>query len=111
MLKLSPAETMVCIGARISYGLLFTSGNIVVQRFFSGLTLKLLSLFFYFVTMVLLILPGIGVVALLMFLDIQIIPANVQIFSALILCNLLVSLVTVFICRNMLEYSEMNYPG
>jgi type IV secretory pathway TrbD component len=111
MLKLSPAETMVCIGARISYGLLFTSGNIVVQRFFSGLTLKLLSLFFYFVTMVLLILPGIGVVALLMFLNIQILPANLQIFSALILCNLLMSLAAVFLCRNMLEYSEVNYPG
>ena len=71
ILKLSPAETGACILARISFGLLFTSGNIVVQRFFSGLTLKLLSLLFYFITMIVLILPGVGIAFLITFMNVK----------------------------------------
>jgi hypothetical protein len=111
ILKLSPAETGACILARISFGLLFTSGNIVVQRFFSGLTLKLLSLLFYFITMIVLILPGVGIAFLITFMNVKIFSPNIQIFLALTLCNILVSFAATFLCRNMLEYSELNYPS
>lgn len=109
ILKLSPAETVFCIFARISFGLLYTSGNIMVQRFFSGLTIKLLALLLYFLTMVLLILPGVGITILLTVMNVQILSPNVQIFLVLTLCNVLVSLVVTFLCRNMLEYSELNF--
>ncbi len=109
LLHLSPMETGACILARISYGLLFTAGNIVVQRFFSGLTIKLLSLLLYFIVMVLLVLPGVGVAAILTMSGLQLLPGNLQIFLVLSLFNLLLTFVATFISRNMLEYSELNF--
>ncbi len=109
IIKMTPMDLITCILARISFGLLFTAGNIVVQRFFSGITIKVLVLFLYFLVMILLVLPGIGLVLLITVTNVQLLPMNVQIFLVLALCNSLVSLIAIFICRNMLEYSELNF--
>ena len=81
MLKLGPAETIVCIGARN-----FLRCSLPATSWYSGFSrsdIKAVVVVLYFVTMVLLILPGIGVVFPLMFLNIRILPAN-SVFSVLI---------------------------
>lgn len=109
LLKMDAAETATCILARISFGLLFTAGNILVERLFSGMTVKILVMIIYFVVMVILVIPGVAAAITVTLAEVSLLPQNVLIFSTLTVCNVLVSLIVTFLCRNMLEYAELNY--
>ena len=58
ILQMSPWGIVVCVFARISYAFLFQSGNLLLERFWSGAS-KALILFLYFLILILLTLPGI----------------------------------------------------
>lgn len=104
----SPVETVMCIVARMSFFLLFTAGNLAVERFFSGLTVKWLALIIYFILMIIIAVPGIaaGVV-----LGTAAVPFGVfmlNMLTGMTLGNAVIGLVLLAVCQNVLQYAELN---
>lgn len=106
ILSLSPVETVCCIGARLTFELLFTTGNIVVERVFGTVSSKVLVFFFYFLVLILMAAPGIAAGVLLMTL--ATLPEMVGLFLGMGTVNILISLLALFLCRNLLQYAELN---
>jgi hypothetical protein len=103
----SPLDTALCIIARLSFTLLFTSVNIAVERLWGGVTSKSLILFLYFAMMVVMAVPGIVLAAVLATASPEA-GQNAAIFTALTVCNIPIGLLVMFLCRGMLEYAELN---
>lgn len=108
LLNLKPMILIACILARISLGLLFTSANILVQRYFSGIVSKLLKFIIYFLVIIVLLIPDVIVASLLTFKNPQFLQVDTLIFLSISLINLLLSILVIFVSKNMLKYSEMN---
>ncbi|NLY71873.1 MAG: hypothetical protein GX076_09400 [Clostridiales bacterium] len=107
ILDLSPAEIIFAIFARISFGLLFNAGNILIERFFSGITIKVVTVFIYIIIMIVISIPAVAAAMLVNSL-VDLLSPTVQNFMVIGICNFIVSFVVIFICRNMLEYAELN---
>lgn len=107
ILQLSPLEILCCIVGRLSFALLFTTGNIVVERVFGTVSSKVLIFFFYFLVLIVLALPGILLGVLLMG-ALSSLPTVLSIFLGMTAGNVLLSLVALFLCRNLLQYAELN---
>jgi hypothetical protein len=107
ILDLSIIEIIFVVFARISFGLLFNAGNILVERFFSGITLKIITVFIYIIIMIVISIPAITAATLINTL-VDLFPPIVQSFMAIGICNFIVSLLVIFLCRNMLEFAELN---
>ena len=107
MLSLSWADIGACILARVSFALLFAAGNIVVERFWSGAS-KVLTILLYTIVMVALAAPGV-VLALVVSSNLLLISENFTVFLVMAIVNIPVSLLVLFLCRNMLQYAELNY--
>ncbi|RKJ39869.1 hypothetical protein D7X94_10625 [Acutalibacter sp. 1XD8-33] len=106
ILGLGPVEMVLCILARISFSLLFTSGNILVERIFGTVRSKGLLLFFYIISLMLLSLPGVGLgIALL---SLELLPGAVGMLLGVVAANVPVALLIMFFCRNLLQYAELN---
>ena len=98
---------VVCVFARISYAFLFQSGNLLLERFWSGAS-KALILFLYFLILILLTLPGILIaIFLVAFLSL---PGGV-VTGLLVagLVNIPVALLLFYLLRNMLQYAEYTH--
>jgi len=108
ILQLSVIDTLMCILARISFALLFTAGHILVERVFGTVVSKILVFVFYFGTLLLLCVPGILTAVLLTSLNLPMLTENVAILLALAVCNIPIALLVCFLCRNMLQYAELN---
>ena len=67
ILDLDPLTTVLCILARISFALLFTSGNILTERLWGGSGSKGMAMVFYFALLLLLPIPGIALSLVLLF--------------------------------------------
>lgn len=106
ILGLSPATCVLCILARISYSLLFTSGNIMVERVFGTVRSKGLVLFFYMISLMILALPGLGLGLALTIPEI--LPAPAGMLLGLMGGNIPIALLVMFLCRNLLQYAELN---
>lgn len=104
LLGLGPVEMVLCILARISFSLLFTAGNILVERVFGTVRSKGLILFFYIVSLMLLAVPGVvlGIVLL------ELLPGAIGMLLGMTACNVPIALLVVFLCRNLLQYAELN---
>jgi hypothetical protein len=116
IIEMSPSDTIFAILAHISFSILFTSGNIVVERLWSGGSSKGLALLFYFSITILLTLPGIAlsILAAIFGSGIPVLSAisqNSLIMLSLIVCNIPVALLAFFLCRNMLQYAEIYSPS
>ncbi len=107
ILGLSWPEICACILARVSFALLFAAGNIVVERFWSGAS-KVLTIFLYVIVMMALAAPGV-VLALVVSSNLLLISENFTVFLVMAIVNIPVSLLVLFLCRNMLQYAELNY--
>ncbi len=105
ILGVSPLDAALCILARISFALLFTSGNVLVERVFGTVSSKTLIFLFYFLALILMAVPGIVAGALLAWLTSL---GHVGFFLGMIAGNLPVSLLTLYLCRNLLQYAELN---
>jgi hypothetical protein len=101
ILGLSVPDIFACILARVSFALLFAAGNITVERFWSGAS-KVLTLFLYIIVMV-------ALAALVVSSHLLLISENFTIFLVMTIVNIPVSLLVLFLCRNMLQYAELNY--
>lgn len=106
IVKLGPVDTLLCIAARISFTMLFTAGNILVERWMSGLG-KAFTTLLYMVTMLLLSAPG-AALAIVLSPGFGVIGENAAILLSLIVCNIPVALLVFYLCRNMLQYAELN---
>jgi len=108
ILKLSLLDTVLCIVARLSFALLFTSGNILMERIWSGAS-KTLAIFLFFVVMMLLAAPGVALAVVLSATGHVFVSGNVTILTSLAVCNIPIGLLIIYLCRNMLQYAELNY--
>lgn len=107
ILGLSPVETVMCILARLTYAFLFTAVNVAVMRLWGGAASKTLASLLYFFFLAVMAAPGI-VVAVLMTTVNPVFSENVTVFLWLSICNIAISVLTLFLCRNMLQYAELN---
>lgn len=105
ILKLSIAEIIGMIVARITFGFLFIGINLILQRLFGSSDKKLLVITVYFVFILLFSVPAIAAGVLLgMYL-----PFNPEFaYFAVALINVPISAVILFCCRNILEYADYN---
>lgn len=102
-------EMIFCILARISFTMLFIAGNVIVSRIWSGSSSKAIVMMLYIFVMLLLAAPGVvlsivaGVAGLVIFSSMS------TAFLIMTVCNVLLSLLGLFLCRNMLQYADLNY--
>ncbi len=108
ILKLSPVAILLCILARLSFGFLFIAGNLLVERIFGTTTTKGLLMIFYFLTLIILVIPGILAAVMLTLSGFIIISEDITILLSLAVVNIPISLLIIFLCRNVLEYAELN---
>jgi hypothetical protein len=108
IMHLSPVTTLFCIVARVSFAMLFTAGNIAVERLWGGSSSKSIVMLLYFTLLIVMAVPGIVLAVIASAAGVVIIDKDVSILLALIICNIPVSLVTMLLCRNMLQYAELN---
>lgn len=106
ILNIGLLNTALCIIARISFSLLFTAGNMLVERVFGTVRSKGLLLFFYFISLMLMAAPGIvlGIFAL----SLELLPGAVGMLLGMIAANVPIALLVMFLCRNVLQYAEIN---
>lgn len=105
LLKLSVLETIGLILAKFAFGFLFVGVNLVLQRFFGSGGNKVLLVFLYFILALAFSSPGI----ILGSVCEALLPVFGGIaFFVMALVNIIVGALLVYLCRNVLEYSEYN---
>ena len=90
--------------ARWSFTLVYNADIVAEMRLFGGVSSKVLTLLFYFLLMLAIALPGIVAAIVLSALGVH--PALC--YAALAVLNVPMSLLALFLCRNMLQYAELN---
>lgn len=106
ILKLGPLEIALGIVARISFSLLFVAGNLLLEKLFAGMKLKVLLIMLYFLTMLLLIAPGAVLAIVLISNGIILVSEIVTVLVVITLMNLLISPLILFLSRNVLDNPE-----
>lgn len=100
----SPAAAALCIAVRISYAFLLTAVNVAVSRLWGGSN-KTLAFLLYFAVLAAMAAPGIVLAAVAGTLYGG---APEAVFVSLVIANVPVALLVLFLCRNMLQYAELN---
>ena len=88
---------------RFSFGLLFMAGNLMIERLFGGMTSKVLVMFFYYLSMIVLAVPGTVACVLA-----AIVWSQLAGFFLLAAVNVSLAVLVAFLCRNVLRYAELN---
>ena len=104
LLGLGPGSMLACVFSRLTYALLFQSGDLLVERFWSGAN-KTLLMVLYLVILLLLTLPGV-IVGTLIFGYFRLPGGAVGGLIAAGIVNLPVALLLLYSLRNMLEDTE-----
>ncbi len=91
--------------ARVAFGMLFIGVNLILQRFTGDSEKKVLTVMLYFLLAMIFSLPAVAV-GIITGMAFPFNPEIVYIFMAIL--NSVISLVLIFICRNVLEYAEYN---
>lgn len=102
-------EMLFCILARISFTMLFIAGNVIVTRIWSGNSSKAIVMMLYIFVMLLLAAPGVVLAIVAGAAGLVLISGMSTAFLIMTVCNVLASLLGFFLCRNMLQYAELNY--
>lgn len=107
VLGINPIKIAVCIIARIGFGVLFMSGNILTERLLGSLISKVIIMFLYILIMIILALPGI-IIAIFTASSFNALDTiNVGLLITFI-WNTLISALVIFLCRDILNYAELN---
>mgnify|MGYP001083369751 CR=1 FL=1 len=106
ILGIGPVPAVMCVLARISFSLLFTAGNIMVERIFGTVRSKGLMLFFYIISLMLLSVPGLGLGFVIG--NTEMLPGITGTLLGIIICNVPIALLIMFLCRNLLQHAELN---
>ena len=106
ILGASPLEITMCIVARVTFALLFTAGNVLVERVFGMVSSKTLIFLFYFLALALMTVPGIVVGVVLSIL----VPvwAMEMALAGMSGVNVAIAVVGLWLCRDLLQYAELN---
>ena len=105
---LTAPECILCIVVRLSFAALFTAGNILIERIWGGSLSKVAGMFIYIIINLLLATPGAVLAIVLSAMKLVILSGNVTILLSLVVCNVPIALLTLFLCRNMLQNAETN---
>lgn len=103
----SVAECIMCIVARVTFAALFLSSSVLIDRLWGGSISKVLGMLIFLLIDVILAAPG--VVLTMVLINFGIVPVS-EIFTAsvcLAICNIPVSALVLYCCRNMLQYAEI----
>ncbi len=107
ILNASIEEFLVCVIARIGFGILFMAGNILTERVLGSLGNKIIIMFLYFIIMIVLCIPGV-VLGFFLGSVITILSPIVGGLLGTFIWNIAISAVIIFFCRNILSYAELN---
>jgi putative ABC exporter len=107
LLDISPINIAVCIVARIGFGILFMSGNILTERLLGSLNSKVIIMFLYIIIMMILALPGI-IIAIFTATSINMLDPIIAGLLITFIWNILISAFVIFLCRDILNYAELN---
>lgn len=99
------AEAAAMTVARFTFGLLFIGVNLLLQRFAGDSEKKVFTVMIYFILATVLSLPSAGV-AVITGMLFPFYTALSYIFMSV--TNVLLAMLLIFLCRNVLEYSEYN---
>lgn len=104
-----PLDIVLCILARVSFSLLYTAGNIAVERVFGSVNSRFLVMFFYILVLLVMMVPGILLAVLFTVLFNMVLATELSVvYLAFIIANIPVSILVMFLCRNLLQYAELN---
>ncbi len=107
LLSITPVKIVVYIIARIGFGVLFMSGNILTERLLGSLISKVIIMLLYILVMIILALPGI-LIAIFTASSISMLdPISAGLLITFI-WNILISALVIFLCRDILNYAELN---
>ncbi len=100
----SPIDIIVCILARMGFGILFIAGDVLSQRVFKQVISKGLLMFLSFLILILIAVPGIIGAAIVGTIW------NLGIISIMItfIWNVLISFIIIWACKNILDNIEQN---
>lgn len=109
ILNASIVEIIVLIIARVSLGLIFISGNFLVDRIFGTISSKAIIIGVYLVCIIILVIPGIALGIYLSFIvSASIIPSTISVFLGVIIGSIIVSGIVTYLCKDILSYPELN---
>lgn len=109
MLGLGVFEIIALILMRVSFSFLLLSANLIAERLFGNISTKMLIMFFYFFTILILAAPGVLLSIIVPTLGFVFISTEVTVCLCLILCNVPIAVLCIFLCRNILATSEYKY--
>ena len=101
-------EAIICVFAGFSFDCLFLAGYLLVERLFATVTSKVISMLLFFFMLIFLAVPGIVAAVILRTAGVTLISPTFTMLLALTIVNIPVSLLAVFLSRNMLDTAEMN---
>jgi len=107
ILKLTPYDVVILILARMTFSCLFTACNILIQRVFGTLSSRTLIYIFYFIASFIMAAPGAIVAVLISNTGFVLLSQYVLPFLAMSVCNAAISLLVIYLCRDVLKYAEL----
>ena len=107
---LGPFEIVLAIVTRFTFACLFTVGNLLIEKMFSGVRSKMMVMILYFGVMILLTLPGIILAILAISAGFLPMTENVALMTVMSAVNFVLSLPILFLCRNILDNPEWSNP-
>ncbi len=106
--KVGPLEILMAILARISFSLLFLALNIVSQRIFGSGSSKAYTMMFYILLLLVMIAPGVVLSIIAGITGLIAVSLQFTLCLCLFVSNIFVFALSLFLCRNMLQYAEIN---
>ena len=98
---------LLCILARLSFSTLFLASSILIDRIWGGALSKATGMLLYILVDVGLALPGVALAIVLRVTGITPIGTAATALLALVLCNIPISALIIYLCRNMLQHAEL----
>ena len=107
ILKVSIPVCLLCIIGRMTFSFLFISSSILIERLWGGSLSKLAGILIYFVADMLMSAPGVVLAIVLDANGIVLFSSDVTAALSITLMNVLIASLTVYSCRNVLQYAEI----
>lgn len=106
IMDISVIDFIVCVLSRVVIAILFIAASVAIERIWGGSISKLVGILLYFVIDIILLLPGTILAIVVSSSGLLIINMEITIMLCLTVCNLPVSLLVLYLCRNVLQYAE-----
>ena len=107
IMKLTPYDVVILVLARLSFSYMYTAGNILIQRVFGTLSSRTLIYIFYMLAVLIMAAPGMVAAILVSTSGWFLLSQHVLPFLAMTLCNIPITLLVIYLCRNVLKYAEL----